>query len=1001
MKRIFTKLSVLTFLCFFFINAASAQDITIRGVVSDSGDKTTLPGVSVLVKGTQIGTQTDASGKYAISAPANATLVFSYIGYNPTEIQVNNRTTINIELATSSQQLEQVVVVGYGTQRKIDVTGSVATVKGEEISKQASTNALSALQGKVAGVQITNSGSPGSSPTIRIRGVGSVYGSVNPLYVVDGVWYDDISFLNPNDIENMSILKDASSQSIYGVRAANGVVLITTKKGKGNISVSYDGYVGYQKVTNQVEMANGTEYATLVNEQAGSTQFPDPSQFGEGTNWFNVIFRDALQTSHNVTVGGATEKATYNFSLGYLKQEGIVKRNDFERISGRFNGSYQATKFIKLGYNAAVQQNSSADMPGGIIYKAFTAAPVVPQFYQDGTYGDPNDFPIGNATNNPRAQLDFFKQNSKNYRVTGNVFAEVQILPELTFKSSFGGEFGQAEVLGYNQVYIATVAQRNDISQLNITRGDTRNWILENTLTFDKLFGDHKLTVLAGQTAQRQKFYELTASARNVPFNSDGDLYLSLGPIDPLNPRTVTDKGALATYTSYFSRVNYAFKGKYLLNASIRADGSSKFSGDQRWGYFPAIGAGWVISEEAFMKDQQAFNSLKLKASWGKVGNAGVPANLSTLLINQGAKFTAIIGGQPQPGANITSIVPPLTYWERGVGTDIGLEGTALNNKLNFELDFYEKRTEQGIFRIPVLTSIGLDDAVIIGNQATYRNRGFELSVGYGDKSESGFGYNISGNFSINNNKVTETVTGANPIYSGGASSTGGQLSTRTIVGQPIGQFFGLQVAGIFQTPEEVAASLQKGAKPGDFKYVDTNNDGAIDAKDRVVLGNPNPKYTFGLNTAFNYKNFDLAVDFQGVAGVQVYNANKGLRFGSENYSKDFYDNRWHGAGTSNSYPSANIGGGDNYKPNSWYVEDGSYLRIRNIQLGYTINNALLTKWGAQRIRIFADAQNAFNFFKYKGFTPEITNTSPIESGIDNGIYPLSATYRIGLNVTF
>ncbi|TDQ10347.1 SusC/RagA family TonB-linked outer membrane protein [Pedobacter metabolipauper] len=1009
MKRIFTKFSVLTFLCFLLINSAFAQNITVRGVVTDDDDKTSLPGVSILVKGTQTGTQTDATGSYSINAPANATLVFSYIGYTIKEVAVNNQTTINVALAPSSQSLEAVVVVGYGTQRKIDVTGAVANVKGEEISKQASTNALSALQGKVAGVQITNSGSPGSSPQIRIRGVGSVYGSVNPLYVVDGVWYDDISFLNPNDVESMSILKDASSQSIYGVRAANGVVLITTKKGKGKTTVSYDGYVGYQRATNQVDMANGTEYATLINEQNSVQQkplsFSNTAQYGEGTNWLNVILRDALQTNHNVTVGGSAEKSSYSFSAGYLKQEGIIKTNDFERFTGRFTGDFTPVDYIKLGYNVILQSNQSADLPGGIVYKAYTAAPVVPQFYADGSYGDPNDYPVGSQPNNPRAQLDFFDQNSKNYRVTGNVFAELKIIKDLTLRTSFGGEFGNGEVVGYNPVYKATQVQRNDNSLLSISRAETRNWIIENTLTYNKILGDHRFTLLAGQTAQRYKSYALTASAYNVPNTRDGDRYLTLGTPNGQNaqfPRSINDSGDMSTAASYFGRVNYSFKNRYLLNASLRADGSSKFTGDQRWGYFPSVGAGWIISDEDFMKDQKLFNTLKFRGSFGIVGNSGVPTNLSTILVDQKGQFTAIYNGQPAQGGSITSIVPPVTYWEKGQGIDLAVEGTSLNNRLNFELDFYEKKTLNGIFDIPVLGSIGTSGSSIIGNQASFRNRGVELTLGWNEKLENGFSYALNGNFSINNNTVLSTETGANPIFAGGSAATSGLLSTRTIVGQPIGQFFGLLVDGIFQNTAEIANSAQSAsARPGDFKYADINGDGIINLKDRVSLGNPSPKYTYGFNTSFAYKNFDLAVDFQGVAGVKVYNANKGLRFGAENYSKDFFDNRWHGEGTSNSYPSADIGGGQNANPNSWYVEDGSYFRIRNIQLGYNLPASLMSKLKLQRIRVFADAQNAFNFFKYTGFSPEVSGGNPVNAGIDNSVYPLSATYRFGLNVTF
>jgi TonB-linked SusC/RagA family outer membrane protein len=1007
MKRIFT-ISGVMLLFLFSVTAAFAQNITVKGKVADASTGEALIGVSVLVKGTTTGTQTDVNGAFTINAAGTATLTFAYIGYASKEVPVNGQTAIDVRLQPQTNELQQVVVVGYGTQRKLDVTGSVASVKGEEISKQASTNVVSSLQGKVAGVQITNAGGPGASPQIRIRGLGTVYGNANPLYVVDGVWFDDISFLNSNDIENMSILKDASSESIYGVRAANGVVLITTKKGKGAPSINYSAYAGWQRVTNQPKLATGAEYATLINELNTINQptdpitFADPSKFGQGTNWLNDILRNAFTMKHDLTVSGSTEKSTYTFSAGYLKQQGVVKGNDYDRITLHMQQDVQATNFLKLGYNAVLQGNNSKDAPGAVIYKAFTAAPIVPVFYNDGTYGDPGDFPIGNATNNPQAQIDFFNQKSKGYRVTGNMFADVKILKELTFHTSFGGEFGQAEVLGYNPVYKANSVQFNAISDLNVSRAEVRNWIWENTLTYDKTIAkDHHLTVLVGQSAQRYKSYNINATAQNVPYTSSGDLYLSLGSNDT---RTVNDSGDLATYQSYFGRVNYSFKNRYLLNASIRGDGSSKFIGNQRWGYFPSVGAGWVISNEEFMKNQQIFDNLKLRGSWGKIGNASVPANLSTSIVNNTAAFTAIYNGQPATGANITAIVPPTTYWERGVGTDVGLEMSFMKSRLTFEADFYNKKTEQAIFAIPVLGSLGTTGGTIIGNQATFQNRGFEFTLGWRDNISQDFSYSLNGNFSINNNKVLATQTGANPIYEGGAAATGGQYSTRTILGQPIGEFYGLVVDGVFQNAAEIANSLQKDAKPGDFRFKDLNGDKVIDAKDRTIIGNPNPKYLYGFNTTFNYKAFDLSLDFQGVAGVDVYNANKGLRYGSENFTQDFYDHRWHGDGTSTTYPSANIGGGNNYKPNTFFVESGSYFRVRNMQLGYTLPSAIASKIFLKRLRLYANAQNALNFFKYKGFNPEIggQGSNPgVNAGIDNGAYPLYATYNFGINATF
>lgn len=966
-----------------------------------------LENVSVTVKGTSEGTRTDANGNYRITVPdGNAVLVFSSVGYASQEIPVNNQTVINVVMTTTATELNTVVVVGYGTQRKIDVTGSVSQVRGEEITKQPVVNPISGLQGKVAGVQITNSGAPGASPEIRIRGLGTVYGSATPLYVVDGVWYNDISFLNPADIENISILKDASSESIYGIRAANGVVLVTTKKGRnGEPRVSYTGYAGWQTVTDDVKMANGTQYAQLVNELTvinGNPAHLDVSSYPAGTDWYHQMLRSGAITNHQVSVSGGGNNSNYTFSLGYLYQQGIVENNDYTRYTARLQNDIQISSPIKVGYSITSAFSNSNDINGGIFHQLYSAAPIVPVYYADGTYGDPSDFNLGGAVGfNPQVTLDYFNQKSKNYRLNGNAFIDIKFLRNFTFSNSIGGEFGQGEVRNYLPVYTATISQRSANSMLSLSRAETRNWILENTLSYDNRFtGGHNLKVLAGHSAQRYKYYSISSSAPDVPNNSEGDYYLKLGTA--ANIRT-NDAGDLSTIESYFGRVNYSFKNRYMMNASLRADGSSKFSGDNRWGYFPSVGVGWVISEEPFMGSQETFDVLKLRGSWGRIGNASVPSNLSVLTVTQTPAFVAFFGQPQEPatGASINKVVPPTTYWEKSEGIDIGLEATMVNRKLYLEADFYNRKTLDAIFDIPILGSVGTSGSSIIGNQATIQNQGWEFSARWNDDISQDVSYSISGNVGINENKVLEVTTGGNAIYSGGQGITGGALATRSVVGEPIGQFYGLQVGGIFQNQAEVTGSAQPNAKAGDFKYVDQNGDKIIDAKDRIPLGDPNAKYTYGINTNLEYKHFDLMLDFQGVAGVSVYNANMGYRFGNENFTEDFYLNRWHGEGTSNLYPSANIGGGQNYLPNSFFVEKGDYFRIRNIQLGYTFPASVVQRLKASSLRIYANAQNAFNFFNYRGFSPEISGGSPTGRGIDINVYPLSATYNFGINLNF
>jgi TonB-linked SusC/RagA family outer membrane protein len=976
---------------------AEVNDIRVSGRVTNS-DGSPVPGVSVKVKGSSAGTSTGSDGSYSISVPDGATLVFSSVGYESEEIKVSGRSTIDVVLRNSVKQIEQVVVVGYGSQRKIDVTGAVGTIKGDEISKQSSVNAVSGLQGKVAGVQITNNGAPGSAPDIKIRGVGTVFGSSRPLFVVDGVWFDDISFLNPADIDNMSILKDASSESIYGIRAANGVVLITTKKGKaGKAQVTYNGTVGYQKVTNQVKMANAREYTTLVNEK-DNAQTLDPARYNvDGTDWYHQILRNAFVTNHQISVSGGADRSNYNVSFGFLDQDGLVETNNYKRYTARLQHEIEVAKPFKLGYTLTGAYINSRDINGGIFRQMYTAYPVLPVYYADGSYGDAGDYPLGDgAKYNPQVTIDYFDQNTKQYRLTGNVFGELKFLKYFTFRSSIGGERTDQLVRNYAPVYNLGPSMRNDSSLLTLTEERTRNWLLENTLTFEKRFGKHSVKALAGQGAQSYRFYKRIGSAKNLPNGSTFD-YLSLGVSQNYRDVDLPSYPLYSTIASYFGRINYSFNNKYMLTASIRADGSSKYATPNKWGYFPSVGVGWVVTKEKFMESQKIFDNLKLRASWGKVGNASVPANLSVQSVTQTPQLVAIFNGQTYQGASIDKIVPPTTFWEKSEGTDVGVEATLLKNRLNVEIGYYNRKTLDAIFEIPILGSLGVSGSSIIGNQATFQNRGMEFLVNWKDDLNKNISYSVSANFAFNNNKVLSTATGANPIYGGGAGLANGSLATRTVLGQPIGHFYGYQVGGIFQTDAEAAPW---NAKAGDFRYVDQNNDNKIDGSDRVVLGNPNPKYSYGINTNWTYKQFDLAVDFQGVAGVQIYNANVGWRYGNENFSKDFYDNRWHGAGTSNTYPSARIGSSYNAAPNSFFVENGSYFRIRNVQLGYVVNAKLLTRLHISRLRAFVNTQNPFTFFRYKGFSPEIGG-GPTSAGIDANVYPLSATYNFGVNVSF
>ena len=1009
MKRNFT-ISGLFLLFILFVNTAFAQNFTVKGKITDVTTGETLVGVSVVIKGTTTGTQTDANGEFSLSAAPNSVLQITYVGYASQQITVTKAGLIGIKLAETANNLNQVVVIGYGTQRKIDNTGAVATIKGADLAKQPSTNPLSALQGQVAGVEIINSGQPGASPEINIRGVGTVNGGTNPLYIGEDVWYDDISFLSNSDIETLTVLKDASSTAIYGIRAANGVIIITTKHGKkGKPVVTYSDYFGWQAVTNQVQMANATEYATAINElYADNGVTPafssNPAQYGTGTNWYDQILRNAPVSNNQIGISGGTDKYTYNVSFAYLDQDGIVKTNNYQKYTVHIANDYTPIKNLKFGFSANILSSNSRDVNGSIFHQLYTAAPIVPVFYADGKYGDPADYNVGGGANyNPEATIDFFNQHSKNKELSGEVYGQYTIIKGLTFKSDFGGELAQAEVRDYTPIYFATGAQQSTISSLSLDHTENRNWIWENTLTYNKTFGKSNLTALLGYSAQLDRTSYASAFADSTPDITKGNLHTSFPNGAPITyPQSAQ---SLVAYLGQLARINYSYDDRYLLNASIRHDGASEFYPNP-YGYFYSVGAGWVITNEAFMKDQQVFNVLKLRGSFGSVGNASVPHEVSVLTVtNDPTQYTAIFGN-PQytvNGESINTVVPPTTKWEQAISTDFGIEGTLLNNHLSFEAEYYNRLTQNAIFAVPIPASTGENgpNGGLVANQADIRNRGFEFSLTWRQQVNSNVFYSISPNLGINSNEVTKVITGDNAVYGGGNGITNGALATRTVVGEPIGEFYGYKVVGIFQTAAQVAASNEAGtAKPGDFIYQDTNGDGQITSTDRVNLGNPNAKYGYGVNTYLKVKNFDLTLDFQGRADVSIYNANLAYRFGNENFTQNFYENRWHGPGTSNTFPSVNLGSTYDSAPNSFYVSSGAYFRVRNMQLGYTLPSDITRRWKIQSVRFFANAQNAINIFGYKGFSPEVGG-GPTEEGIDANVYPLYATYNFGVNVTF
>jgi TonB-linked SusC/RagA family outer membrane protein len=1005
---------LLFFVTLFFSSAGLAQQTTVKGsVMSEAGSA--LPNVSVQVKGTTTGTATDSSGNFSIVVPdANAVLVFSSVGYTEKEEALNGRSELAVVLTASSQSLEQVVVIGYGRQRKSDLTGSVAVLTSSDLSYQATANAAQSLQGKVAGVQVTNQGAPGTSPTIRIRGLGSVRSNVDPLYVVDGVLTNDISFLSNNDIESMSILKDASASAIYGIRAANGVVVITTKRGKsGKANIYYSGYAGVQKVTNRVQLANGSEYIELLNEKDkiaaarannSNPTLRNPGDYPNSTNWYDEILRNnAMIQNHELGFSGGTENVQYALGGGYFRQEGIAKGNQYERINVRGAVDAKVTSFLKVGGNLTVSGTESDNLPNGLFSSAYVGPSSVPVRGEDGSFSDLTEF---GSFGNPAASLFYNRNRTKGLRLVGGVYAEVYLMKGLTFKSAYGIDRTNSDNRIYIPRYNVSSVQRDTTQKLTKKVEDPSSYYWDNTLTYDFTINkDHRFTALIGTNIQQERIHTMTAARLGVPDYGEESWYLNLGDA---TGQTSDESISLYRARSVFGRLNYSFAQKYLLTATLRRDAASIFPKSNQVDYFPSVGLGWVISQERFMEDQSIFQLLKLRGSWGKMGNSRIP-NSVVIGVSTGGNYS-----QPgQTGSGVDQVGPANLLWETTNETDIALEMALLKSRLTFEVDYYNKLTKNSIFSVTVNSAVGASNTSYLDNNADIKNAGFEFNLRWKDKVGE-FNYAIGGNLALNRNEVVGLRPGTVGIYGGYVNFF---PTTYTTVGQSIGQFYGRQVVGIFQNKAEIdnyktsaGQVIQPGAQPGDFKFADINNDGVINDYDRVFLGSSIPKYNFGANLYLEYKGVDLTVDVYGQGGNKIYNAKRYKQLGNENYDKDFYDNRWHGEGTSNTYPSADLSSTDaNKVSNSWYVESGNFFKIRNLQLGYNFSQNLTEKIGLRGLRVYFNAVNPFNFFKYNGFTPEITNVDPnaainqrvdaISQGVDNNVYPMSAIYNFGINI--
>ena len=976
------------------------MDIVVKGTVTSSTGQP-VEGVTVKVKNAGGGTSTNSVGFYTLSVPDDAVLVFSSIGFQPKEIAVSGRTDINIVLEPSLQQMEQVVVIGYGTSRKKDLTGSVASVSGAELAKQPVLTATQAVQGKVAGVQVITSGDPNALPIIRIRGTGTMLGGANPLYVVDGVINDDIRNINSADIVTLDILKDASATAIYGMRAANGVVLITTKKGRpGKMLINYDGSVGFKEAARLVNMAGANQYAGYVNEASvyygsgDSIVKQSTLQNGANTDWYDEILKKGMFQNHNLSLSGGSEKINYFFSAGYLGDEGIIRTNKFERFTLRNNNDYKISNKFKISTLISYSRSNIRNVDLGAFNVAYRAAPYV--FAKQGNlYGNTS---LSNNVGNPI--LDQDKNNNSGYgdRFQGNIVGEYKPIQWLTLRSSFGVDKNNFRSVNYGYKYanvgpnnVFLTAGSNQVrnnSSLNIAESQGNRWVWDNTATIVKRFGDHSFNLLVGTTAEQIKQNSIGGRRNDVPEDKD-QWYLNAG--STIGATNFND-GDKSTRNSYLSRLNYNYKDRYFLTATGRYDATSRLPKDNRWGFFPSVGIGWVVSGEQFMQNQKVVDNLKLRASFGQVGNDGIPSNAFTSLATPNLPY--FFNGLEVLNFRLEQLFDPQIRWEVTTEVNIGLDFSLLKNRLSGTVDVYDRKTRDALVRIKTPTILGDDE--YITNAANFTNKGVELGLNWTTEINKDWRYNISGNIAFNKNRI-ENLNGGQAIPDG---SVGGQgTTTLSDNGQPIGSFYIWDVEGIFQNEAEIIRSAQPNAKPGDLKYRDINGDNAINALDRTFQGSYQPKVTYGINAGLNFRTFDLTVGGYGTSGGKIYNGKKAARSDfRDNIETEVANNRWTPNNTNTKIPRANL---NELPASSYFLEKGDFFRVNNLTVGYTVPSAKLAAIKMQSLRVYATVQNLATITSYSGFTPEISNSNSLAGGIESSIYPTTRTFAFGVNVGF
>ncbi|GJM63143.1 SusC/RagA family TonB-linked outer membrane protein [Persicobacter diffluens] len=991
--------------------AAQAQNtFSVSGVVMGE-DGETLPGVSVIVKGTSRGVSTGFDGTFKLNdVVAENTLIFSFIGMKPQEYLVGNQTHFEVSLMNDVESLEEVVIVGYGVSKSKDLTAPIASVGTEELKSMSNASAVASIQGKVAGVNIVNNGAPGEAPKVNIRGAASINDDAQPLYVVDGMFVDNINFVNPADIETMTVLKDASASAIYGVKAANGVILITTKSGTKNqkMSVSYDGYYGVQEVTQRLQMANSAQYAGFMRASG------DPDLIGHvdnaiamyggangvpsvSTDWYNELIKSAPIQNHSVSLNGGTDKSSYSFGLSYFDQGGIMDygQGNYERLSLRTRVDTDVSDHLKIGFNMMLSTEKKNLDENMAWFQAYTNNPMYP--VMDADLDDSRAYPVKFANaqdlgyntyyNNPAAVAYYQSDNSQNtVRVLPNIFAELKPFAgeDITFRTSLNLDYRREQGRYFTPEYQVG----DNLQQINTLKKDhiyNTNMIWDNTATWLKNYGNHNITVLAGFSVREENWRILTATAQGV---ADPN-YINTGDE---STRTATDNGTRYRGLSGFSRVSYNYADRYLVSATMRADGSSKYQ--DKWGYFPSVGLGWVVSEEQFFQNlnQSTIDFFKIRSSYGLLGNDNGPSNNGFASINNGGlNESGVFGpGNMLPGMIQNGVYSYLT-WEMTEEFNIGFDTKLLDYRLNVEGDYFIRNTRDMIIR-PTPPN-GLQPT--LQNAGTMQNRGIELAINWSDKIGD-FHYSIGGNATYIKNQMTD-LNGAPYIQEGSA-----EYPQMLMPGESIYAFYGYKIEGIYQNQAEIddcPIAQANNLKPGDFKYQDVNDDGVIDEKDRQILGDPNPDWVYGLNLNVGYKGWSLSAAFMGSQGATIFNRKRAdiNKHPRNNIDANLANNFWTGEGSTNAYPSAEgmFNTWNNGRLNDFFLEDASFFRLQNVRISYSLPQSVLEKLKMTNATIFVNADRPYTWFNTNGFTPEVYQ------GVDQSVYPIPAVFSLGANLTF